>query len=287
MPVQSVLTLFLLLVVKSPPAHLLAERYSRSEAPQRQSHTVQRAESSPNRLQPMEVPYSHDLRAASTISRRARAREEKYYGFRYIKPGQLHQPHYRLLDPNNQPSTSQSCLFLSQSTHQNTTPIEYFTPRRLYEEAQKWPRPPTYHRRHKDKLDKRGAITAYETRKVARKDTGRTLREVSGPRETWEDDEPERKYRRLGAGCLICSHLPECMNKKYFDHQEAQEAETLASHRQAAAQSLLDEALKKRMSEQQRRLEDGGWIVLGCSDEDSGSEGLSDIEDGEWTVINS
>ncbi len=240
----------------------------------------------------MEIPLSHDLRAASTISRRAHAREEKYYGFRYTKAGQLHQPHFRLLDPNDRCFTSQSGLFLSQSKHYNNTPIECFTPKRLYEEAQNWPRPPIYHRRHKDKLDKRGAITAYETRKVARKDMVRNLREVSGPRETWEDDEPERMYRRLGAGCLICSHLPECMNKRYYDHMEAQVVETLASHRQAAAQSLLDEALKKRLSEQQTRLEDEGWIILGCFDEeDSGSGGESDVEYGDcgsqWTVLSS
>lgn len=50
----------------------------------------------------MEMPYKHDLRAASTISRGARARTEKYYSFRHTKASQLHQLHYRFLDSNDQ-----------------------------------------------------------------------------------------------------------------------------------------------------------------------------------------
>lgn len=46
----------------------------------------------------METPFCHYLRAASIVSQRARTRAEKFSNFRYVKPGQLHQPHYVLLD---------------------------------------------------------------------------------------------------------------------------------------------------------------------------------------------
>ncbi|KAL8750578.1 MAG: hypothetical protein Q9184_006376, partial [Pyrenodesmia sp. 2 TL-2023] len=242
-------------------------------------------------LRTMEIPHSHDLRAASRISRRARSRAKKYFGFRYIKAGQLHQPHYRLLDSNDQRFPPNSGLFLSQNKHGNDTPIEYFTPKRLYQEAQYWPRPPTYHRRHRDKLDKRGAITAYKSRMVMQSDTRRMLREVEGPRVAWEDDELERSYGEFGAGYTICAHLHECINMKRDDYKEAHMAEALASHNQCIARSLLDEAMKKRVTEQEKQLDIEGWSILDPPDTDLESDLESEDEAVEahfqWTLIDS
>ncbi|KAL8941034.1 MAG: hypothetical protein Q9216_002481 [Gyalolechia sp. 2 TL-2023] len=130
----------------------------------------------------METPISHDLRAGSTISKRARTRAEKYYGSRYVKPGQLHQPHYRLRDPYKSTFTPDSGLLLSQTKHENTTNIGYLTSRALYEEAQRWPRPPIRHRRHKDKSDKRGALSAYGKRKAEQRNHERMGREIMTPK---------------------------------------------------------------------------------------------------------
>ncbi|KAL8916797.1 MAG: hypothetical protein Q9208_008336 [Pyrenodesmia sp. 3 TL-2023] len=238
----------------------------------------------------MEIPRSRDLRAASTTSKRARTRAEKYYHFRYIKAGQLHQPHYRLLDPNNHPFTPDSGLFLSQNTHENMTPIEYFTPRRLYKEAQCWPRPPTYHRRHKDKLDKKGAVSAYESRTVAQRDTGRMLRAISGPTVVWEHDEPERSCGKFGGDCTLCAHLPECVDESMIDYDEARMDEILAAHEQCAARSLLDDASERWVSEQERKSDMEEWSILSSSYEDLWSESGTEVEHSDlgfqWTFIN-
>ena len=240
----------------------------------------------------MEDPISHDLRAASTISRRACTRAEKYYSFRFIKPGQLHQPHYRLVDsqdhalrsgPYNNP-LNHAGLFLSQSTHANSTPIEHLTPRDLYKEAQCWPRPPTYHHRHSDKRDKRGAVAAYDKRKVGQNDIGRVARGAVGPEQIGRYDD------QAWDGCGGVSSCSICLEQEgaYEDDawwEEAELAETLWSHQQGEGQILMEDAVERWEGEQREQLDRDGWSVLSYSVEDSDTG----REDGdflfEWEVI--
>lgn len=240
----------------------------------------------------MEDPVSHDLRAPSTISRRARTRAEKYYSFRFIKPGQLHQPHYRLLDPQNRllmldlynKPFNEAGLLLSQSTHANTTPIEHFTPRTLYKEAQGWPRPPTSHHRHSDKRDKRGAVTAYERRKVGQLDVGRVVRSAVGP-------EQDGRYDDQGwYGCGGMSSCSVCLEQEdeYEDNawwEEAELAETLWSHQKGEGRILMEEAVERWESDQRRQLNGDGWSVLSCSGEHSDNDREDSDSDFEWEVI--
>lgn len=140
----------------------------------------------------MEHLSSADLRAPSIPHKRFRTRSQKYYSFRGVNPGQLHQPHYRLFDDCETTSLlrpdvpmSHYNFRLSQDTKLNTTPVQVMTPRQLFTEAQCWPRPPRYHRRHRDKLHKQGAITAYATRREGK----RQMRRMLTKGEEWEGDE--------------------------------------------------------------------------------------------------
>lgn len=115
------------------------------------------------------------------------------------------------------------------------------------------------------------------------------LREVEGPRVGWRDAEPERSYGEFEAGCTICAQSPECIDKKSNDYNEASTAETLASHHQSAVEPLLDEALERWASEQEKSCIIDEWIMLGCSDADFGfgmefEDEVGD-SDSQWTLI--
>lgn len=85
-----------------------------------------------------EITFS-DLRSASKSKNRWRADQEKYYGYRYIKPAQLNALHYQSSEP--------PCSLVPFSAPLKDSPTTIMTKRKFYREAQRAPRPPTYHRR--------------------------------------------------------------------------------------------------------------------------------------------
>lgn len=89
-----------------------------------------------------EIAFS-DSRSASKSKNRWRVNQEKYDGYRYIKPGQLNALHYQSSEP--------PCSLAPFSSPLETTPVAIMTKRKFYQEAQRAPRPPTYHRRKHNK----------------------------------------------------------------------------------------------------------------------------------------
>ncbi|KAL8785815.1 MAG: hypothetical protein Q9195_008496 [Heterodermia aff. obscurata] len=234
----------------------------------------------------MEAPYSCDLRAAATASKRARTRAEKYYSFRFVKPGQINQPHYRLVDSQHAFRFPDSGLYLSQSTHTNFTPIENISPRVLYEEAQCWPRPPRYHHRHTDKLDKRGAVMSYEKRRMDQREIKITV-EGSYVLDDISSDDVDRQllYNPLRV-CNICE-IGEGHNDGRDVREAAKLAETLASHRRCGIEALVAGAEERWEGEQRIQVGNDGWSVLSCSDEDSDCTTQHSESSAGWEIVNS
>ena len=85
--------------------------------------------------------YNHtfqDLRSASQAIKRDKSTRQKYYNFKYIKPGDFKAVHHQSAAlPNETPQ---------MEDHSILTKAE------LYRQAQLPPRPPKYHRRHIDKI---------------------------------------------------------------------------------------------------------------------------------------
>ncbi|KAM3414298.1 hypothetical protein BST61_g10951 [Cercospora zeina] len=93
---------------------------------------------------PFTTPFQ-DLRSPSQPRHRTHKHNVKYYNNLYIKPGQLNQPHWDtwyILNNNLEPTWT-PYLTLPHEVHKPTL----MTPKRLYTEAQRPPRPPTPHRR--------------------------------------------------------------------------------------------------------------------------------------------
>jgi hypothetical protein len=87
-----------------------------------------------------------DLRSASKAGKREKTTRQKYYNFRYVKPGDLGAPACQSVgdsdaDHETLPKTLQTGM----------------TKPELYRQAQLPPRPPKYHRRHIDKI--RGTLS--------------------------------------------------------------------------------------------------------------------------------
>lgn len=93
-----------------------------------------------------------DLRSASKARRRHRANLEKYYSYRHVNAGQLGRAHHQLptsiFEPQPLPSDAPTATMTKQT---------------LYREAQRYPRPPTYHRCHPDFT--RGPVTSRKARR--------------------------------------------------------------------------------------------------------------------------
>lgn len=79
-----------------------------------------------------------DLRSASQAIKRDKSTRQRYYNFKYVKPGDLRALHHQSADVSNE------------------TPLmghhSILTKPELYRQAQLPPRPPKYHRRHIDKI---------------------------------------------------------------------------------------------------------------------------------------
>lgn len=82
-----------------------------------------------------------DFRSTSQAKKRDKATGQKYYNFRHVKPGDVGALHY---EPVDFLDTDRKIL--------SERPKIIMTKTELYRQAQLWPRPPKYHRRHIDKI---------------------------------------------------------------------------------------------------------------------------------------
>ncbi|KAK4610607.1 hypothetical protein CLAFUW4_14162 [Fulvia fulva] len=85
-----------------------------------------------------------DLRSASKARKRKRKASRKYYGWKYIKTGQLNAPHLDMEHHDAFRPLWESALPAEAETITMTKAV-------MYRQAQRWPRPPTYHRQSKEK----------------------------------------------------------------------------------------------------------------------------------------
>ena len=151
---------------------------------------------------------SSDLRAPSLTKKRARARAQKYYSFRGVNSGQLGQPHRCLLDQNGNSNL--------RPPLPKDAPLEYWTKRRMFLEAQQYPRPPAYHHAHVDKLHKCGMTAAYGRRRQTKKDVGKMVREVVENGEQWIGVEP-----RCLQPCAFCDAEGEWEDRQEREYEDA------------------------------------------------------------------
>ncbi|TKA77210.1 hypothetical protein B0A55_02587 [Friedmanniomyces simplex] len=99
-----------------------------------------------------------DLRSAARARKRHRTHLTKYYSYKAVKPGQLHaeslwlgRHHERFWFPWLYPTDGNPDPAVLEGE------IVAMTKKMLFDEAQRWPRPPTYHRKCPDK--RRGMIS--------------------------------------------------------------------------------------------------------------------------------
>lgn len=126
----------------------------------------------------MPSPDHADLRAPSTPHKRHLTRLKKYNHFKHIKPGQLGAPHYHPAD--------RSALLPVFPALLRDAPVEVWGKRRMYAEAQLWPRPPTYHRssgKGKGRCRSRGLTCRWGHQKALNDGVERAL-----GREVWRED---------------------------------------------------------------------------------------------------
>ncbi|GIZ48563.1 hypothetical protein CKM354_001161700 [Cercospora kikuchii] len=95
-----------------------------------------------------------DLRSPSKAHNRTRKHSEKYYGHRHIKLGQLNQPHWDTWPPTKYIKITLPAYTVmpnAESPLQHEIKPTIMTKKQLYIEAQRWPRPPKYHRNRVDR----------------------------------------------------------------------------------------------------------------------------------------
>lgn len=121
-----------------------------------------------------------DLRSASRARKRDLKHRQKYYNHRHIKRGQLNQPHLDTLGEGR-------LTFQSKLPHE--AEIVIMNKKLLFTEAQKYPRPPTYHRRGHSK-DRWPWTFSFTHRQKLRKHAHRNLETALSERyDTWDVDE--------------------------------------------------------------------------------------------------
>ena len=86
-----------------------------------------------------------DLRSGAKVRLRSRKQSQKYYGHRYVKPGDL------ATTSSKKTNTWRAKTALQPGPFEDMMPIIASTKKQLYELAQRYPRPPTYHRRRMEK----------------------------------------------------------------------------------------------------------------------------------------
>ncbi|KAF2816466.1 uncharacterized protein BDZ99DRAFT_458333 [Mytilinidion resinicola] len=123
-----------------------------------------------------------DLRSAHRAVTHTRARAEKYYSFKGLSPSDLSSPHYVAVCCVRGCKTEgklDSCWPTSFPADLSTAPVRQFSKREAYKEAQRWPRPPTYHhtyQKDKGKRDRMGETSRWEKRRWKRKWNARVAR---------------------------------------------------------------------------------------------------------------
>lgn len=126
----------------------------------------------------------------------------------------------------------------------------------------------------------------YENRKLRKNEERRKVRELIGPRDTWEDDEIWFIPFDVKVGCTIC--LPwnsECVNKKYFDGLENEVDGGWAAHQRERARVLMEEAVGRWKDEERGRLDEDGWSIWSCSDEESRNVSDNNEPESTWTIV--
>ncbi|PPJ53820.1 hypothetical protein CBER1_03289 [Cercospora berteroae] len=96
-----------------------------------------------------------DLRSPSKAHNRTRKHSSKYYAHRHIKPGQLNAPHWDTWPPHKynvffEPGCTMRVPNNTSILQCETNPT-IMTKKQLYIVAQRWPRPPKYHRNGVDR----------------------------------------------------------------------------------------------------------------------------------------
>jgi hypothetical protein len=143
-----------------------------------------------------------DLRSASLARKREIAKQKKYYHFRGLSPSDLHTPHY--LPVCASPScptqgTPDDCWLSVFPANLSTAPLRVFTKREFYEEAQRWPRPPTYHhtyQKDKGKDPKRGETCKWDKMQYEKKQLRREMRSKG-----WRNEVDSFEERPCDCGC--------------------------------------------------------------------------------------
>ena len=238
----------------------------------------------------MEETHAHDLRALSTIRKRARNQAEKYWSFRNVHPGQVGAPHYRLLDDKGRYPFPSAGLQFSQATLTNLTPIETFTPQRLYQEAQCWPRPPKYHHRHTDKLDKRGATNSYETRRNKKRELRRAMKRIVGSAE-WRETEEGMRHSNSARRCEWCALEKMLEDEKEAEYEEAawrenqQVDEIIEPGQQSSTQGSEVAPVTRSGTDGIQELEEDEWSIVDCPDQDVNIEEGSGDSESDWEIL--
>lgn len=142
-----------------------------------------------------------DLRSASRARKRETAKQKKYYHFRGLSPSDLYAPHYiPLCATSSCPTqgTPDDCWLLVFPADLSTAPVRTFTKREFYEEAQRWPRPPTYHhtyQKDKGKDPKRGETCKWNKMLYEKKRLQREIRSKG-----WQNETDGFEERPCGRG---------------------------------------------------------------------------------------
>nr|POE65026.1 hypothetical protein CFP56_34694 [Quercus suber] len=106
-----------------------------------------------------------DLRSAAIARRRDRSDREKYYNYRGVNRGQLSRLHFRYDAISHNPNHGPIAVIRSLLPD---CMVEPMSKRQFYQEAQQYPRPPTYHRSRR-RFDDCCSILTWTKGKVERK----------------------------------------------------------------------------------------------------------------------
>lgn len=116
-----------------------------------------------------------DFRSPRKARRRHRERNEKYYSYRGVKPGQLHRLHYT-------PNDERGCWY---ATPLAGAPVQRMTKQQLYRDAQEYPRPPKTHRSKPWEKLPYGTNNRYNGRKHAHRRFDADVEDAVAPARWW------------------------------------------------------------------------------------------------------
>ncbi|KAH0555951.1 hypothetical protein GP486_006108 [Trichoglossum hirsutum] len=213
----------------------------------------------------MEDPSVHkDLRSPSVSAHRAASRNDKYYNFRYVKPGQLDSPHCAAV---NGPYPFPIGMFPADLRE---APVVTLDKRRLYLQAQDWPRPPTYKRSNRNQKRWPKETSQYFNKK---EQAIALARDRDGGRAMLEADMGDIDGSEGERDCELCEMA--------WMIREGKIAEEVERKRVEGMESFLDGAVERYRQKVRRGLEQDGWsyvdaVSLPSRDLDSEWEGASE-----------